>query len=147
MEKENMKEKKELYRDTEKGKLAGICAGVAEHFGLEVWLVRILTITGFFLAAGTFFFVAYIAAWFILDKKPTTTDVDANIVSSSGKGWTNSQAQKVEVKSKVWQAGEPPRKAFYDISSQYRNMENRLQNLETYVTSKTFQIDRELSRL
>ena len=64
--------KKELYRDPDNGRIAGVCAGVAQYFGLETWLVRILTVTGFFLLAGPFMLVAYVAAWFILDKKPGT---------------------------------------------------------------------------
>ena len=59
-----------LHRDPSKGKIAGVCAGIAEYFGMEIWLVRILTLTGFFLLAPPFFFVGYIAAWFILEKKP-----------------------------------------------------------------------------
>ncbi len=37
--------KRELYRDPINGKLAGVCAGLANYFGLETWLVRILVIT------------------------------------------------------------------------------------------------------
>ena len=58
-----------LRRDPSKGKIAGVCAGIAEYFGMEIWLVRILILTGFFLLAPPFFFVGYIAAWFILEKK------------------------------------------------------------------------------
>ena len=38
-----------LYRDTENGRIAGVCAGIAEYFKIETWLVRILTVTAFFL--------------------------------------------------------------------------------------------------
>ena len=65
-----MRNGKQLYRNPENARIAGVCSGVAEYFGLETWLVRILVVTGFFLLAGPFIFVAYIAAWFILDKKP-----------------------------------------------------------------------------
>ncbi|MEZ8138402.1 PspC domain-containing protein, partial [Vibrio splendidus] len=36
---------RELYRDPINGKLSGVCAGLANYFGLEVWLVRILVIS------------------------------------------------------------------------------------------------------
>jgi phage shock protein C len=151
-----MNTRKDLYRDPEKGKIAGVCAGLAEYFGLELWLVRILVVTGFFLLAGPFVIVAYIAAWFILEKKPGTTD--KNCVFShqkgsrvtAGKGWHNSSEQeekKVEVKGKVWQAGEPPRQAFYDIKQRFERNETRLRNIETYVTSPEFQLNREINSL
>ena len=58
----------ELYRDPCKGKIAGVCAGLADYFGWETWLVRILVVSGVLLGMG-WFVVIYIAAWFILDKK------------------------------------------------------------------------------
>lgn len=153
-----MKTYGELRRDPSKGKIAGVCAGLAEYFGLEIWLVRILTLTGFFLLAPPFFFVGYIAAWFILEKKSQgftnkTRQDEINSQPSSyksrGKGWHNgpSDTEKVVVKSKVWQAGEPPKQAFFDIKQRFENNEKRLRKMETYVTSSEFQLNRELSQL
>jgi phage shock protein C len=150
---------KELYRDPDKGRIGGVCAGVAEYFGLEVWLVRILTVTGFFLLAGPFMLVAYIAAWFILDKKPSSTmsktksEAFAQQFASKiqkGKGWHNENAEpeeKIEVKSKVWQSGEPPRQAYFDIKQKYKRIEGRLRKVETYVTSSEYQLNREINKL
>jgi phage shock protein C len=148
-----------LHRDPSKGKIAGVCAGIAEYFGMEIWLVRILTLTGFFLLAPPFFFVGYIAAWFILEKKPiglsTKQKSDESAPSShhnkaQGKGWHNvseEESEKVVVKSKIWQAGEPPKQAFIDIKQRFEKNENRLRKMETYVTSSEFQLNRELSKL
>ncbi len=148
-----------LHRDPSKGKIAGVCAGIAEYFGMEIWLVRILTLTGFFLLAPPFFFVGYIAAWFVLEKKPrglSTKSRDDEFVNRSqhskvhSKGWHNASEQesdKVMVKSKFWQAGEPPKQAFIDIKQRFAKNENRLRKMETYVTSSEFQLNRELSKL
>lgn len=38
---------KSLYRDTENGKIGGVCAGLAASFGAEVWLVRLLFVSLF----------------------------------------------------------------------------------------------------
>ncbi|MEV8877394.1 PspC domain-containing protein, partial [Mesorhizobium ciceri] len=43
-----------LYRDPENGRIAGVCAGLANHFGMETWLVRILTVSAFLLGFGFF---------------------------------------------------------------------------------------------
>lgn len=148
-----MNERKQLYRDPVNGRIAGVCAGVAEFFGIEIWLVRILAVTGFFLLAGPFMFVAYIAAWFILDKKPTGIRVTRTVQrKSTGKGWYHAAVdddndKKVEVKAKVWQAGEPPRQAFFDIRRQFRSIEERLRKVEKYVTSKEYQLNHEISKL
>lgn len=148
-----------LHRDPSKGKIAGVCAGIAEYFGMEIWLVRILTLTGFFLLAPPFFFVGYIAAWFILEKKPrgmSANTRDEEIASratqnrAKGKGWHNvseDDSEKVVVKSKVWQAGEPPKQAFIDIKQRFAKNETRLRKMETYVTSPQFHLNRELNKL
>lgn len=67
-----------------------------------------------------------------------------------GKGWHNvseDESEKVVVKSKVWQAGEPPKQAFIDIKQRFEKNETRLRKMETYVTSTEFQLNRELSKL
>ena len=147
--------KKTIYRDTKHGRIAGVCAGIAEYFGLEVWLVRILTVTAFFLLAGPFVFVTYIACWFIFDKRPANVEQVPTYRdgSDTSKGWRNSDAcgaddnERVEVKTKVWQAGEPPRQAFHDIANRFQGIEKRLRKIETYVTSREYQLNREISRL
>ncbi|WP_299072598.1 envelope stress response membrane protein PspC [uncultured Paraglaciecola sp.] len=148
-----------LQRDPSRGKIAGVCAGVAEYFGMEIWLVRMLTLTGFFLLAPPFFVIGYIAGWFILEKKPqglsTNVAGDKYVTPSrrdkaKGKGWHNESEQnheKVVVKSKVWQAGEPPKQAFSDIKQRFAKNESRLRKMETYVTSSEFQLNRELNKL
>ena len=142
--------KKELYRDTEKGKVAGVCAGIADYFGWELWLVRIIFISGVLLT-GSFFFMAYIIGWLVLDKK--TPEMARKAMNTSkmkeGKGWVCNADDdvKVEVKSKIWQAGEPPKQAFKDIHNHFGKLELRLRKMETYVTSSEFQLNREFNKL
>lgn len=148
-----MTTKKSLYRNKQKGKIAGVCAGIAEYLGWELWLVRILALTGFLLLAPPFFFFAYIAGWFILENKPMSGASSASMHVNqfhTGKGWRNESTgdeKKVEIKNKVWQAGEPPAKAFVDIKKQFNGLEQRLRNMETYVTSSEFQLKRQIDQL
>ena len=126
---------KEFYRIPEQGKIAGVCAGLAERFNLEVWLVRIGVLSAFFLGGSGFVFLMYIAAWFMLDKKPL---VRPNI---------GGLEHSVSVKSKVWQQGQPPREAFREVKSQFRQIELRLRKVEGFVTSKEFDLARQIDRL
>ena len=91
-----MSTKRELFRDPERGKIAGVCAGISDYFNMELWLVRILVVTAVLLSGGPFIVVAYIAAWFILDKKPTEKTV---------KSADSIHQDPLEVKFKVWQKG------------------------------------------
>lgn len=142
-------EKKQLRRIPEQGKIAGVCAGVAEYTGTEAWLVRIIWFSGLLLSGG-FFFIAYIAGWFILDKKPF--DNVNKIKGGIGNNWNrfgNNQDidQTVEVKTKVWQAGEPPRQAYKDIARQFDNIETRVRSIEGYVTSNEYTLTHEINKL
>lgn len=126
---------KELYRIPQQGKIAGVCAGVAERFNLEVWLVRIVVLSAFFLGGTGFVFLIYVAAWFMLDKKP--------LVKPNIGGLDHS----VSVKSKVWQQGQPPSEAFREVKTQFRQIELRLRNVESFVTSKEFDLARQIDSL
>ncbi len=119
-----------LYRIPEKGKIAGVCAGLAEHFGIEVWLVRIAVVSLFFLGGSGIVLLLYIAACFILEKKPA-----------------EDFRPPFALKSKVWQQGMPPRQAFGALKSQMGDLEVRLQKLERYVTSPQFNLSREIDKL
>lgn len=150
-----MNTSKTLYRDPKQGKVAGVCAGIANYFTIEVWLVRIITITAFLLIAGPFVLVSYVAAWLILDKKPenehsslySDSAMGANEAAKGYAGASTENPEKVCVKAKVWQAGVPPKEAFLNIQQRFIRSENRLRKLESYVTSKEFQLNREFNRL
>ena len=142
-------ERKRLNRLPEQGKIAGVCAGVAEYTGTETWLVRIIWFSGLVLSGG-FFLVAYIAGWFILDKAPSS-GLDASRGAHKGHWGHGHQErdidQTVEVKTKVWQAGEPPRQAYKDIVRQFDSIEKRVRNMEGYVTSNEYTLTREINKL
>jgi phage shock protein C len=161
----NGKSRGELYRNTTQGKLAGVCAGIADYFGWESWLVRILVVSGVLLGMG-WFIVIYIAAWFILDKKPANVGhVNRNAQRGHfGHGQAGQQRPKqqapeqqgfdeditnesIKVKSRIWQAGEPPKQAFQDIRRKFKTLELELQVIERYVTSPEFTVSREINQL
>lgn len=121
-----------LYRDKKNGKIAGVCAGIANYFNIETWLIRIIAVTAVVFGQG-FVVVIYIAAWMILDEKPVSA--------------TNGDHDPIELKTKVWQAGEPPRRALREVSTDFSELEQRLQQMERYVTSNAYKIDRELNQL
>ncbi|MFC3120358.1 envelope stress response membrane protein PspC [Agaribacter flavus] len=154
-----MNANKKLYRIPKQGKIAGVCVGIAEFFGIETWLVRILTVAAFLLITGPFIFFGYIVLWAILDKKSDNTDnpqAGSKGYTASGsaqgsyasKGYVNRNSEtKVEVKHAVWQAGQTPKEAFKQIQQRFIRTENRLRKLEGFVTSNEFQINRELNKL
>ena len=58
-----------LYRDRRRAWLAGVCAGIADYFGVSVGLVRLLTfLSAIFFTMPTVF--GYLMAALVLRRKP-----------------------------------------------------------------------------
>jgi len=145
------KRRGELYRNSSQGKIAGVCAGLADYFGWETWLVRILVVSGVLLGMG-WFVVIYIAGWFILDKKPGSLSKKAQQAQSqyaSGTSQTETDfaSESIKVKSRIWQSGEPAKQAFHDIRHKFKSLEKEVRRMERYVTSPEFTVSREINKL
>lgn len=123
-----------LYRIPQTGKIAGVCAGIAEYLNSEVWLVRVVAASIFLLGGSGVILVIYIAMWMILDVKPRAQQHQDN-------------HKDIELKKKVWQAGEPAKQALFDVNRQFSTLEARLQKLEKHVTSDTFDLKRQINSL
>ena len=118
-----------LFRDKENAILAGVCAGIAEYFGWNRKGVRLLTaimcvVPPFF----PFVIISYIILAIFLPVKP------------AGLYETEEQAE-------FWRGvSNAPSDVFGSLSHRFKELNMRLQKMEAFVTSKEFEIDRELSR-
>jgi len=116
-----------LYRDKEHAILAGVCAGLANYFGLCRRGLRIVVLI------CTFFFFpfivpAYIILAIILPAKPQ-------------------DLYKDESQEKFWRGvSMAPSDVFSNLNHRFRELDLRLQKMEAFVTSREFEIDRELGR-
>ena len=116
-----------LYRDKDNAMLAGVCAGLASYFGLNRKGLRLIA------AVSTFFFFpfmvpAYIILAIILPVKPQ-------------------DLYKDESQEKFWRSmSMAPTDVFSNLSHRFRELDLRLQKMEAYVTSREFEMDRELGR-
>jgi phage shock protein C len=68
-------------------------------------------------------------------------------VSGHDKSFAKQHEDPLEVKFKVWQKGEPPRRALQDLKDRLGRVDSRLQEMERYVTSTEFTVSREINKL
>ena len=68
------KTRKELFRDMKRGKIAGVCAGLAQYFGMDISLMRIIWILVFIFTVGFVSVVAYVILWVVLPEAETASD-------------------------------------------------------------------------
>ena len=64
---------KKLYRSVSDKKLAGVCGGIAEYFGLDSTLIRVgWALVSLFAGAGV---LAYIVCALIIPQKPENPNI------------------------------------------------------------------------
>jgi phage shock protein C len=61
-----------LSRPMHEAKIAGVCAGFARYFGVDVTLVRVLWLVVTLVPLPCFGLVAYIVCWIVMPKDPVT---------------------------------------------------------------------------
>jgi phage shock protein PspC (stress-responsive transcriptional regulator) len=57
-----------LYRPRDGRMLGGVCAGIADYFGIDRTLVRVLAVASFLIPGPQF--LAYILLWVLVPNEP-----------------------------------------------------------------------------
>jgi phage shock protein C len=78
-------ETKVLVRPREGRMVAGVCAGLAEYFGMDVTLIRVIVAVVAVITGGAGI-LAYLVAWVIIPEDGEKTSVAENLVSSKQNG-------------------------------------------------------------
>jgi phage shock protein C len=118
-----------FYLDKRNGKFMGVCAGIADYTGVDVTLVRIGTVLLTVLGSGMTI-IAYLIAGWIAPKKPREL---RNETPEQTKFWQGVRAS--------------PARTVRDVRSRFREIDRRLAEVETYVTSSNSRLAREIEQL
>ncbi len=78
----NVNGSKTLVRTRDGRILAGVCSGLAEYFGIDANLVRVIVavVTVF---TGGFGALAYLAAWVVIPEEGEKTSIAENLVNKN----------------------------------------------------------------
>jgi len=118
-----------FYRDKRHGKFMGVCAGIADYTGFDVSIVRICMMAAFFLSSGSILPVYFIAGWIAPEKPNELSRVDRE-------------------EKKFWQGVRAsPARAARDIRSRFKDIDRRLADIESYVTTENRSLAREIEQL
>ncbi len=117
-----------LWRDTSRGILAGVCAGIADYAGIEPIVVRIAAV------AGLIFFpiptlVGYLILAVALRPKPPALYESRD-------------------EEAFWRGvNTAPTDTFQSLRHKFRDLEERLRRMESQVTSADFDLHRKFQDL
>ncbi len=118
-----------FYRDKENGKVMGVCAGIADYTGFDVALVRICFLAAVFMSGGSVLPFYFIAGW-VAPGKPRELDYRG---TEDRQFWQGVRAS--------------PARAARDIRSRFKDIDRRLADIESYVTTENRSLAREIEQL
>ena len=117
-----------LYRDKTNAKLMGVCSGIADYTGVNLFWVRMMAIMLIFMTSGgiiPFYFIAGL----VLDKKPPYLYSD-------------------QAETKYWQGvRQSPKRTAREIRSRMKDVDRRLAEVETFYVSSNPRLNAEIERL
>jgi phage shock protein C len=117
-----------LWRDTDRGIIAGVCAGIAGYMGVEPIVIRLVAVLGL-----VFFFpptiVAYIILALVLRPKPPALYASAD-------------------EEAFWRGvGTEPADTLHSLKRKFTDLEVRLGQMESQVASGDFDLHRKFRDL
>ncbi|NIA68017.1 envelope stress response membrane protein PspC [Pelagibius litoralis] len=117
-----------LYRNRARGKVTGVCAGLADYFGISTFIVRLVAVMA--LLMFTFpTLVCYFLATILIDPAPEFT--------------YHSEEEK-----EFWrQVRLKPSESLSRLRHKFRDQEQRVRSMEAFVTSSEARLHREFREL
>ena len=120
--------RRKFYRSRDRAVCGGVCAGLADYFGFNLKMTRVLAVVALCMAMPVTL-VAYFGTVFLVpaapsgDREPTYDPEFRKALRSA------------------------PRQTLGDVRRRYQSMDSRLARLERYVTSSRFNLDQEFRKL
>ena len=118
-----------FYRDKRNGKIMGVCAGIADYTGFDVSLIRVAMLAALFMSGGSILPFYFIMGWVSPNKPVALERVDRE-------------------EQQFWQGVRAsPTRAARDIRSRLKDIDRRLADIESYVTTENRSLAREIEQL
>jgi len=132
-----------LYRDPARGKIGGVCAGVAGYYGIEPWVVRCIAVTALLFYPGIVF-PAYWIAYFVMERPPRGGLPAQGRRASQRRrqGRDDDRAPAPELGPRL-----SPRRSLRNVQADLTEVELRLRRMEAYVTSGRYELQREFRKI
>jgi len=139
-----------LERDDENAKIVGVCAGIANYYGVEAWVVRCIAVTGL-LFFGSIVFPAYWIMYFVMDdprapekhrKSSRRSRRKSRRAGNDFEGVKADMATRQQDRQSI-----TPRRNLRNVQADLQEVELRLRRMETHVTSGQYELQRELHKI
>jgi phage shock protein C len=120
--------RRRFYRSREHAILAGVCGGLADYFGFNLKVTRILALIAFFMAMPVTLLIYFGTVFLVPAAPPGNRAADYD----------------PEFRRALRSA---PHQTLGDVRRRFQALDGRLARLERYVTSSRFDLDQEFRKL
>ena len=133
-----------FYRNRSEGWIGGVCAGLAAHWDLPNWFVRLAAVV-MLMFTGALAFWLYMIAWVAIAPKVSR--------------WSELPEEEVEIEmeydadrhtyrcNNVFRYTDAPPERVRKAKERVAKAASRIEAMERYVTSRQYDLNREFSRL
>ena len=122
-------ERRRFFRDSSNRRIAGVCSGLADYFGFDVTITRVLAVVAFFVAPPV-----TLLLYFGLVVLVPATDLHSDVPQPAKRAFRSSLRSA-------------PATTVTDVKRSLLRLDARLARLERYVTSSQYDLDREIRNL
>ena len=120
-----------FYLDKDNKKISGVCSGIADYWGIDVTLVRVLMAISPFIV-GPFILIGYFLMAWIAPARPRIL-VEREQDPDEKKFWQGVRAN--------------PRRTARQVRARFRELDRRMADAEAYLTSPDKRLAREIDSL
>jgi phage shock protein C len=156
-----------LYKDRQRKKICGVCAGTADYFGRPAWEIRLYAVLGLFIVPSVVV-PLYFVMYFLMDDKPyyrrvtdrfaesADTESFSDESGANARAANRSESRRSHKRSKARNNMRDESNAAPAVSNvqamktakdKFANIEQRLRQMETHVTSSRFELQREFKKI
>lgn len=140
---------KTIYRDKARGKVLGVCAGMADYLEVEIWQVRLFALLGL-LFVGSVTLPVYFILYFLMDDKPYYRKVADRFEDEAELHGDRRYADGAAGHSKAADSRRSTRsnvQLLRTAKGKFADIEARVRSMESHVTSSRFELQREIRKI
>ncbi|NDH39626.1 MAG: PspC domain-containing protein [Gammaproteobacteria bacterium] len=133
-----------LYRSSTEGWIGGVCAGLAEHWDVPNWVVRLAAIA-LLMFMGTLAFWLYVLAWFAI--APKASRWAASVDEHPEVEMEYDEDRHTYRRKTVFRYTDAPTERVRKAKERVAAAASRVEAMERYVTSRQYDLNREFAKL
>ena len=133
-----------LYRNRSEGWIGGVCAGLAAHWDVPNWVIRLAAIA-LLMFTGTLAFWLYVLAWFAIAPQASRW---SNVADEDNALDMEYDEDKQAFRRKtVFRYTDAPSERLRKAKERIDSASKRVEAMERYVTSRQYDPNREFAKL